>query len=406
MLKRTDFEDLKREFIPPVPPDNVPFPKGEEDYGLPADNEPDHAPAPPAPLALVCPPAWRDVPLEPMRWLATNRIPACDATILSGDGGGGKTTVALQLAVSVERGLGDWLGTTCETGPVIFFSAEEPDHEMRRRLERVARKRGLEPDEIAGLHFHFASPENCLLAVSRADGTMGPTPLFESLAIAAAAIRPVLIIVDSIAATFGGNQNDRVHARTFVALFRRLAHDVDCAVLLLDHPSLSGITSGTGRGGSMDWQNATRARLHLETVQGADGITGRVLEMKKSNYGPVGEPARLQWEDGCFVMEGSDAGRATPYRAAAQQGLDDLFVRLLEERNAQGRWVTPNKAAGYAPKELAAMPAAGGATAMALAHAMERLLTAKRIIVETFGPPSKQRQRLVATLPTTLPTAN
>jgi hypothetical protein len=68
--------------------------------------------------------------------------------------------------------------------------------------------------------------------------------------------------------------------------------------------------------------------------------------------------------------------------------------------------VTPNKAAGYAPKELAAMPAAGGATALALAHAMERLLTTKRITVETFGPPSKQRQRLVVTLPTTLPTEN
>jgi hypothetical protein len=37
---------------------------------------------------------------------------------------------------------------------------------------------------------------------------------------------------------------------------------------------------------------------------------------------------------------------------------------------------------------------------------MERLLIAKRIIVETFGPPSKHRQRLVVALPTTLPTGN
>jgi hypothetical protein len=115
---------------------------------------------------------------------------------------------------------------------------------------------------------------------------------------------------------------------------------------------------------------------------------------------------KLQWEDGSFVMEGTAAGQTAPYRAAAQQALDDLFVQLLEERNTQGRWVTPNKAAGYAPKELAAMQGAGAVTAVALAHAMERLLTAKRIVVETFGPPSKQRQRLVASLPTTLPTGN
>ena len=262
-----------REVTPPEPP----LPNGPEDFGLAADDEryPDYepertieTPALPALLTLVCPPAWRDVPLEPMRWLATNRIPAGDVTILSGDGGGGKTTVALQLAVAVERGLGDWLGTVCEPGPVIFFSGEEPEAEMRRRLQRVSHKRGLDPVNLENLHFHFADPDACLLGVSRREGPIAPTPLFASLAAAVLEIRPALIVVDSIAATFGGNQNDRVHARTFVAMFRRLAQQANCAVLLLDHPSLSGITSGTGRGGSMDWQNATRARLHLETVSG------------------------------------------------------------------------------------------------------------------------------------------
>jgi hypothetical protein len=72
----------------------VPFGDGPEAYGLPIDGEPDRAPVPPVPLRLICPPAWRDVPLEPMRWLATNRIPAGDVTILSGDGGGGKLSPA------------------------------------------------------------------------------------------------------------------------------------------------------------------------------------------------------------------------------------------------------------------------------------------------------------------------
>lgn len=355
-------------------------------------------------IELVTPQAWRGVPLPAMRWLATNRIPAADATILSGDGGGGKTTVALQLAISVERGLGDWLGTTCERGPVIFVSAEEPENEMRRRLERVARKRGIEPDDITDLYFIFASPEDCLLGTALATGAVGPTPLFAALAQAAAKHLPALIIVDSIAGTFGGNQNDRVHARTFVGMFRRLAQDIGCAVLLLDHPSLSGIISGSGRGGSMDWQNATRARLHLETVTAKDGATGRVLEVKKSNYGPVGDKVSLRWEDGSFVMEGSEASQASPVRAAAQRDLDDLFVRLLEERNTQGRWVTPNRAAGYAPKELALMQGAGNVTATAFARSMERLLAARRITAETFGPPSKERQRLVVSPSNRLPT--
>ncbi|GMP11845.1 AAA family ATPase [Bradyrhizobium sp. TM239] len=340
----------------------------------------------PASLALVSPSAWRGVALLRMRWLATSRIPASDATILSGDGGGGKTTVALQLAVSVACGLGDWLGTTVEAGPVIFFSAEEPDHEMRRRLVRVAEKRGLNPDEIEGLHFHFASPENCLLAVSRPDGVMVPTPLFEALATAAGQIRPVLIVVDSIAATFGGNQNDRVSARTFVSLFRRLAQNCACSVLLLDHPSLSGITSGTGRGGSMDWQNATRARLHLETVQTDGGSTGRVLEVKKSNYGPTGEKVKLQWEDGCFVMEGT---ASAPHQAAAHASAEQRYLECLDAITAQGRHVCHAPGRGYAPKTFAEMPQAGGMTWRAFQAAQERLFATGAIENVAYGPKSK-----------------
>jgi RecA-family ATPase len=373
-----------------------PPPAGPADYGLPADTGDQHQAEPVAALALVCPPAWRDVPLEPMRWLATNRIPAGDATILSGDGGGGKTTVALQLAVAVERGLGDWLGTTCETGPVIFFSAEEPEAEMRRRHVRVAKKRGLEPDEIEGLHFHFANPDACLLGIARPNGPIAPTPLFESLRAAALDIRPVLIVVDSIAATFGGNQNDRVHARSFVGMFRRLAREAGCAVLLLDHPSLSGITNGTGRGGSMDWQNATRARLHLETVPDADGGTDRVLEVKKLNYGPAGEKVKLRWEDGCFVPEGSAPAHT---KAAAFTAADQAYLDCLDATTAQGRHVCYAKGRGYAPKAFAEMPLANGMTWRAFHAAQERLFAAGTIENISYGPPSKGTKRIARKAP-------
>jgi RecA-family ATPase len=358
-------------------------PMSPDDYGEVSYSESGEVSAA---LVLVSPPDWRDVPVPPMRWLATHRIPAIDATILSGDGGGGKTTVALQLAVAVERGLGDWLGTVTESGPVIFFSAEEPQDEMRRRLDRVARNRGLEPGDIKGLHFHFAEPDKCLLGVAGQTGAIVPTPLFAALRTAALDIRPALVVVDTIAATFGGNQNDRVHARSFVGMFRRLAREADCAVLLLDHPSLSGITSGTGRGGSMDWQNATRARLHLETVDAEDGSTGRVLEVKKTNYGPSGEKVRLQWDDGCFVMEGT---ASAPHQAAASAAADQRYLECLDATTAQGRHVCPAKGRGYAPKGFADMPQANGMTVRAFQQAQERLFAAGTIVVVPYGPPSK-----------------
>lgn len=348
--------------------------------------------APSAVLALISPTDWQGLPIPPMRWLATNRIPAADVTILSGDGGGGKTTTALQLAVSVADNLGDWLGTTCEAGPVIFFSAEEPENEMRRRLARVAKKRGLEPDGIGNLHFHFAEPDKCTLGAGKPNSPMAPTPLFESLRAAAKVIQPALIVVDSNAATLGGNYLDRVHARTFVSLFRQLAREVDCAVLLLDHPSLSGMTNGTGRAGNMDWQNAVRALLYLRTSENDQGTTaGRELEVMKSNYGPRGEKQRLRWEDGCYVLEGS---ASAPAQAAAFNTADQTYLDCLDATAAQGRNVYPFTGRGYAPKVFAEMAQAKGMTAQAFAKAQERLFAAGKIANVPFGKPSKDTKRI------------
>jgi hypothetical protein len=362
-----------------------PAPNGPDDYGAPG------GPAELSQLALIAPKQWIGVALEEMRWLATHRIPADDVTILSGDGGNGKTTVALQLGVSVACDLGDWLGTITLSGPVIFFSAEEPEGEMRRRLGRIAQKRGISPDDIEHLHFHFAEPDKALLGISTPGGTIAPTPTFHALSRSVMDVRPALLIVDSVAAVFGGNQNDRVQARTFVSLFRRLAREADCAIVLLDHPSLSGMNSGTGRGGNMDWSNVVRSRLYLRTAN-EDDDAFRELEVVKSNYGPAGEKVQLRWEEGSFVIKGS---LSTPQREATFAKIDDLFLKLLDKLSAQGLNVRPSPGRSYAPNEFAKDRDAGGVTAKAFETSMRRLLDGRKITLKTEGPPSRQTTRII-----------
>jgi len=408
MLTRFDIDELKREFIPAetpdaIPPaDDIPPASSLAEFGLspdaadglpvvdkPADSA---KPKEAAPLTLVTPSQWRGVPIPPMQWLATNRIPMGDVTILSGDGGGGKTTLAKQLAVAVAADLGDWLGTTCLSGPVIFFSGEEPEDEIRRRLERVTKKRGLEADDIETLHFHFAEPDKCTLGGGPPNTPIAPSALFSSLQRSARDIRPALIIVDSNAATLGGNYLDRVHARSFVSLFRSLAREIGCAVLLLDHPSLSGMTSGTGRAGNMDWFNAVRAVLYLRSVENERGATsGRELEVMKSNYGPRGEKQRLRFEDGCYVLEGS---ASAPAQAAAFNTADQTYLDCLDAMTSQGRHVCYSKGPRYAPKEFAAMPQANEMTWQGFAKAQERLFAARLIENVPYGPPSKNTRRV------------
>ncbi len=114
--------------------------------------------------------------------------------------------------------------------------------------------------------------------------------------------------------------------------------------------------------------------------------------MKKSNYGKSGEKVKLRWNGLTFATE--NAGAPSPYRAAAERDVDELFLRLLDKHNAQGRPVRPNRGRGYAPAELADDPEAGGVAASALKAAMDRLYDAEKIKTVTTGPKSRPAQHI------------
>lgn len=344
------------------------------------------------PLQTITPAAWRGTSSPPQRWLARGRIPCGDLTILSGNGGSGKTEIAVGLLVSVAAGLGDWLGCVVDTGTVLFISCEEPEDNVRDRVERIAKHCGIDPHDIGDLHLQFPELDATWLCSVDRNGHVSPTTLLLQIEEWIAQHKPHLVVIDSVAAVFDGEAIARRQVRAFLAMLRAIARRHDVAILLLDHPSVRGMADGSGTANSVDWRNSVRSMLHLSDPE-RDDPDERTLEVKKSNYVRSGEKVKLQWSGLTFTTA---TFTASPARLRAEREVDELFLRLLEERNAQGRAVTPNKAAGYAPKELAAMPAANGTTAEAFATAMERLLAAGEIIAEEYGPPSKRRLRLVA----------
>lgn len=84
------------------------------------------------PARLVTPVDWPSDPPPPVEWLAAGQIPRGEVTTLHGDGGSGKTDIALRLAANVVRGAPDWLGHAICQGPVVIVSAEEPEREVGR----------------------------------------------------------------------------------------------------------------------------------------------------------------------------------------------------------------------------------------------------------------------------------
>jgi RecA-family ATPase len=351
----------------------------------------DHDMSAPPPLETKTPAAWRGTEPLKQRWLAAARIPCGDLTLYSGNGGAGKTETAVQLLVAVTAGLGDWLGCVVETGPALFLSCEEPEANVRDRIERICRQRHIDPHAIEDLHLHFPDLEATWLVTADRLGKVTKTALLRQVEAWIHAHRPILVVIDSIAAVFDGEAIARRQVRSFLAMLRKIARENETAIVLLDHPSVRGMVDGSGTANSVDWRNSVRAMLHLSDADKNDPDI-RELEVKKSNYGRAGEKIKLRWNGLTFVP--ATSAESSSYRAAAERDVDELFLKLLDKRIAQGRPIRPNSGRGSAPFELAGDPEANGVSADAFRAAMERLFTAGRIQSVETGPASKRRKHI------------
>ncbi len=345
----------------------------------------------PPSLETKTPAAWKGTEPLKQRWLAAARIPFSDLTLYSGNGGASKTETAVQLLVSVTAGLGDWLGCIVEKGPALFLSCEEPEANVRDRIERICRHRHIDAYAIEDLHLHFPDLEATWLATADRLGKVTKTALLLQVEAWIGRHRPILVIIDSIAAVFDGEAIARRQVRSFLAMLRKIARENETAIVLLDHPSVRGMADGSGTANSVDWRNSVRAMLHLSDADKNDPDV-RELEVKKSNYGRAGEKIKLRWNGLTFVP--ATSAESSPYRAAAERDVDELFLKLLDKRIAQGRPVRPSTGRGSAPFELAGDPEANGVSAEAFRAAMERLFTAGRIVSVETGPASKRRKHI------------
>jgi RecA-family ATPase len=332
-----------------------------------------------------------DVP--PREWMVPDLIPHRTVTILGGDGGTGKSLLALQLAVASATRQ-DWIGQTVERpGRVVYISAEDERDELHRRMAAITEDNGLQFSDLSGLMFRSLAGEDAILGeLDRRSGKLKATKLFKTLEAAVIVSTPSLVVLDTLADLHSGDQNDQGHARQFVNLLRGLCVRHGCTVLLLAHPSLTGINTGTGTGGSMAWGNSVRSRLYLRRVKESGqeiDPDSRVLETMKSNYGKIGGQIGLRWRAGVFGAVSSKD------ESEMQTKAENVFMKLLAKMEEQGRKVSHKPGCNYAPKIFADHPEAEGMTKRALKIAMDSLLDDGGAAIEKDGPPSKRRQYLV-----------
>lgn len=250
--------------------------------------------------------SWMDKPIPPRKWYIEDWIPANNVALLYGDGAVGKSLVALQLAAAGVTGT-KWLGLDiAQKGPVLVLSAEDEADMIQGRLSEVIRPFGIMAS-YRDLHVVSRAGLDAGMARFDRDENMVATGIWAKLVETVSRLRPKLVILDNLADIFLGNEISKQQARSFVNLLRGLCIQLDTTVIVLAHPSQSGMQSGSGTSGNTAWSNSVRSRLYMERdeqakTNGKVDKNYRTMTVMKANYSTVGLQVRMRWSEGRFVL--------------------------------------------------------------------------------------------------------
>ena len=253
---------------------------------------------------------YKNEPLpKPVLWREGEKdgaiLSAGDLCILSGAGGAGKSTLALQLAIGAagaEYESAPVCGLSVRKGPVLYASYEDVPAVMFHRGQRICgeledeqkRKKGIPPDvHLAGMFGRpIYGPPN-----GSANDVPGPLDAFRELFDAARRVKARLIVIDPAAAAFSSPKAGVEWVRLFLDALRIEAAEIGCGILLVAHSTKAARNAReTGDPGSVagsaGWYDAARGVIILhETTNGGEGPR---LEIMKANYGLRGNPIRLE----------------------------------------------------------------------------------------------------------------
>ena len=210
-------------------------------------------------------------------WLVENWLPRDCVSMLTGDGGVGKSRLALQLAWSLS-GNGQWLGETGLMPPngadygmgfeplgpstIVYATWEDSPEQIRGRLYWLEQS-GKTGD---GQNFKIADmrSKGHLWASSQHNAVPGLTPAGKTLRQAAEQHNARLLVIDTLGVANGASEIDRAQVGAFFADWAAWADANDCAVLLIAHPPK---TPGVAYSGSTGILGGVRAMWTIESVR-------------------------------------------------------------------------------------------------------------------------------------------
>lgn len=334
----------------------------------------DPDPAPPRLWHAIELSYWAGRQIPAREWIMEDWVPRSQTTGLYGASGVLKTTWLLQLMMAASAGL-HFCGLPITQIPVYGLFCEDTTEEIARRAARIAEF--YERDLNQFPNFHYASLVGIMgseLITFDQDG-FSLAPAYGLLEAELAAVKPGLLVLDTLPDFFGGNEINRRETSNFIRMLDSISMMQHCAILAAAHPSVSGRRSGRFDSGNTGIEGKMRARLSLHDPGDDEGIDEetpeerahrvalhptdkRILTRQNSNYAKPGETIELVIRDGAFFPSALDPAAAAQSGPMRTLAIRSKFLECLRAIKKEGRYVhdAPTAPSRYAPAVFKSHP--------------------------------------------------
>lgn len=276
-----------------------------------------------------------------------------EVNTVHGDGGVGKSMLALQLAAAVASGR-PLFGRAVETMPVLVVSCEDGPGEVRHRLTRACEDLRVDLADLP-IRVWPRPGRDSTLAVCRDDGSWTPGPFLDALTAQIQSVgEPCLVVLDTVSDVAALDEVKRLPVNSLCKqVLGGLCHDHGATVLLLCHPSKASMADGTHYSGSTAWNNSVRNRLVLEAPDPKGEPRKRTLRVAKRNYGPSAAKLTLWMVDTglALAQPADDHDQEQRERDAVLAVVLDLIDRGIAVLKANGNGQKPTDVARATNKE-------------------------------------------------------
>ena len=204
------------------------------------------------PLLFPFPIRGEDIPRR--QWIVPGLLLRRNVTILVAPPGSGKSLLTLQMALMMgtAKRWGGWHPRgPCKT---LVINAEDDSDEMRRRLYAACQEMKITAADLAQRVAIAEAPGGSII-VAKADSrtkTVVEQPMVKELLKTVKEYGFDVLVVDPFAETFEGDENSNSELKWAAVLWRDIARETNCAVMLVHHTRKFNAEAGdmdSARGG-------------------------------------------------------------------------------------------------------------------------------------------------------------